>query len=43
MNLLEETASGIKAINEDLESNESILSVLNVEYDKVLLVTSTKK
>ena len=34
MNLLEETASGIKAINEDLESNESILSVLNVEYEE---------
>ena len=34
MNLLEETASGIKAINEDLENNETFLEVVDVQYEE---------
>ncbi len=34
MNLLEETASGVMAINEDLKNNESFLNVLNIEYEE---------
>ena len=34
MNLLEETASGIKAINEDIENDETISSIVNIEYEE---------
>ena len=34
MNLLEETASGVMAINEDIEEEESFFEVINVEYEE---------
>ena len=34
MNLLEETASGIMAINEDLENKESFLNIIDIEYEE---------
>lgn len=34
MNLLEETASGIMAINEDLENKETLLNIIDIEYEE---------
>jgi len=34
MNLLEDTASGIMAINEDIRNNESFLEVVDIRYDE---------
>ena len=34
MNLLEETASGVMAIHEDIEENEPYLNIINIEYEE---------
>ena len=34
MNLLEETASGVMAIHEDIEKNEPYLNIINIEYEE---------
>ena len=34
MNLLEETASGVMAIDEDLSGNKSIFEIINIEYEE---------
>ena len=34
MNLLEETASGVMAINEDIEKEESFFEIINIEYEE---------
>ncbi len=34
MNLLEETASGVKAINEDIENKESLLKIFDIQYEE---------
>jgi hypothetical protein len=34
MNLLEETASGIKSINEDLKNNETFIEVFDIKYEE---------
>jgi len=34
MNLLEETASGVMAIDEDLSGNKSFLEIINIEYEE---------
>jgi len=34
MNLLEDTASGIMAINEDIRNNESFLEIVDIRYDE---------
>ena len=34
MNLLEDTASGIMAINEDIKNNESLLEIVDIKYEE---------
>lgn len=34
MNLLEETASGVMAINEDIDNGENLLNIINIEYEE---------
>ena len=34
MNLLEETASGVMAIHENIEKNEPYLNIINIEYEE---------
>ena len=34
MNLLEETASGVMSIKEDIQNGESFNNMLNIEYEE---------